>query len=479
MLALAMAIAASGVEAQRDNTADRWIGALPVAPPRAATPPVPRGGPLLWDNGSLVTHPGGGVGGADASLIHGNIFGYGFQIVNNNAVADDFEIESGSWQIDSIVVYGYQTGSGTTPSINDLRMQIWDGPPNDPGSQVVWGDLATNVLYSASFSGTYRVDDLPGNTNRPVMELTALVDTVLAAGQYWIEWQAGGTLGSGPFTPPIDGGPAGNAFQRVGTGWSSPLPTGGVAGNFEELPFLVFGADLGGFNCESLISVVGVWGDGSGPCGNITSDAAAPRYESALLDLPVPELVSRGAIGYSYAVDFVQNRPQERTAATSLLVHGTPLPLIGPAQIWNRMLAFNISGDGRYSIYRYNGTAKPVAVQKWAAIVGASVAPPPASNTLEVVFNGSQLTFLLNGVPLRTIPTAFAIDQFGLGFVRSRATTGNLATDDWLEIQAAGVESGGGRTLPAVSAAQEAENARANAQAAGDPLYAPATGSRR
>ncbi|MCC6593908.1 MAG: hypothetical protein IT479_11610 [Xanthomonadales bacterium] len=290
-----------------------------------------------------------------------------------------------------------------------------------------------------------------------------------------------------PVTPTLPSPPAGtgyyNNWVQVVVPFSGVARSVGFAGTANYIGFddIVLGAEGGGFNCEALIEVVGEWNDDLGPCGNITSNASAPRYESALLDEPEPEALPRGAAGYTYALDFVQNRVQEASAATTLMVHGAPLPLQGPAQVWNRMLAFNISGNGRYSIYRHNGTARPVAVQKWATIVGASVAPPPASNRLEVVFDGSQLTFVLNGVPLRTVPTAFAMDdQFGIGFVRSRATTGNPATDDWLEVEAAQVEVGGARALPVISAAQAAENARANAQPGnGDPLYAPTTGSRR
>lgn len=477
LLTATLLTGALGTEAkQEDMTADRWQGTMPIAPPPSRTPLVPAGGPLLWDNGSVITHPGGGPGGADASLIHGNVFGYNHQVPVDFAVADDFQIQGGSWQVDTIQVYGYQTNSGTTPSINDVRMQIWDGPPNDPGSLVVWGDLTTNVLYSALFSGIYRVAGLPGDTARPLMALTVNVNTVLPEGQYWIEWQAGGNPNlAGPWSPPIAGGPAGNALQRSPVWHTLPSGGGSPPGSFDELPFLVFGSQLGGFDCGTLVQVVGVWDDTTGTCGDMTSNAVSARYESTLLNVPPPQ----GNGFYRYSVDFVQNRVQERTAATTLMVHGSPYPLRGAAQWWDRMLAFNISGDGKYSIYRYNGTARPVVVQKWTPIIGAVVAPPPASNNLEVELSGGQLTFLLNGVALRTIPTAFTIDQFGIGFVRSRSTTGNLLTDDWLEVEDASVQSALGAprsAVPPVSAAQAAANARANLQPGdGNPMYSPAT----
>ena len=73
---------------------------------------------LLFDNGPLVTHPGGGAGGADASALQTaltlTIYGFGAQITANNSVADDFTISGSDWAIDEIQFFTYQTGSTTT-----------------------------------------------------------------------------------------------------------------------------------------------------------------------------------------------------------------------------------------------------------------------------------------------------------------------------------------------------------------------------
>ena len=120
---------------------------------------------VLYDNGPIVTHPGGGFGGADASALQDvslgmGTYGFGHQISANNRVADDFTVPAGSpWTIDTITFYAYQTGSTTTSTITDVRVQIWDGPPMVDGSNIVFGDLVTNRLASSTFSNVYRVLD--------------------------------------------------------------------------------------------------------------------------------------------------------------------------------------------------------------------------------------------------------------------------------------------------------------------------------
>ncbi|MDZ7624130.1 MAG: hypothetical protein U5J96_06760 [Ignavibacteriaceae bacterium] len=61
--------------------------------------------------------------------------------MNNNTMADDFTIPAGeTWQIDQVMTFAYQTGSTTTSTINDVRIQIWNGNPMSGGT-VIWGGL--------------------------------------------------------------------------------------------------------------------------------------------------------------------------------------------------------------------------------------------------------------------------------------------------------------------------------------------------
>jgi hypothetical protein len=202
---------------------------------------------VLYDNGPLVTHPGGGSGGADASALQTalgmTIYGFGHQLLNNNRVADDFTItDAGGWQIDTITFFAYQTGSGTTSSITGVNLQIWDGVPGDPGSNIIWGDPTTNVLINTTWSNIYRVEDIDLlNADRPVMADTVLVDTHLGPGTYWLDWQTDGSpMYSGPWAPPITilgETSTGNARQSLAGTWGDLVDVGP-----QGLPFVIEGS---------------------------------------------------------------------------------------------------------------------------------------------------------------------------------------------------------------------------------------------
>ncbi|HSL18533.1 MAG TPA: hypothetical protein VLB51_11570 [Methylomirabilota bacterium] len=216
---------------------------------------------VLYDNGPVVTHPGGGAGGADASALQTNLamntLGAGAQVAAGNRVADDFTItDPAGWDIDTITVFTYQTGSTTTSTINALNVRIWDGPPN-AGGTVVWGDTTTNILTGTTWANMYRVTDTTlTTTNRPVMTAVGAVNTVLPAGTYWVDYQIGGTLASGPWVPPVTilgQTTTGNALQYTSTGWA-PLTDSGtltpqgvpfifegqpaICGNLADVPWL-------------------------------------------------------------------------------------------------------------------------------------------------------------------------------------------------------------------------------------------------
>ena len=127
----------------------------PTAP--AAPPANPAA--ILFDNGPLTTHPGGGFGGANASAVQTALglttFGFGHAITSGFRMADDFTVPAGGWNISTITFYAYQTGSTTTTTIDNVNLQIWNGVPG-VGS-VVFGDTTTNRLAGSSFSNSYRV----------------------------------------------------------------------------------------------------------------------------------------------------------------------------------------------------------------------------------------------------------------------------------------------------------------------------------
>ncbi len=211
-------------------------------------------GTILFDNGPLVNSPGTGAGGADESVLQGALgmttLGAGHQILNDNRIADDFTIPPGeTWAIDEIVFFAYQTGSTTTSTIDDIRVRIWDGVPQAPGSNIVFGDLTTNVLAGSAFSNIYRVSDTTsGATNRPIMANRAAINTVLNAGTYYLDWQTGGTLASGPWAPPITINgqtTTGDGLQSIGGADYLPFQDGATFTD-QGLPFVIFGTLQGG-----------------------------------------------------------------------------------------------------------------------------------------------------------------------------------------------------------------------------------------
>ena len=70
------------------------------------------------------------------------------------------------------------------------------------------------------------------------------VGTVLAPGTYWLDWQTGGTLASGPWAPPVTilgqtAKPGANGLQYTTT-WAAALDT-----TFQQdLPFIIEGVLL-------------------------------------------------------------------------------------------------------------------------------------------------------------------------------------------------------------------------------------------
>ena len=145
-------------------------------------------------------------------------------------VADDFIIPSGeTWTINTVSFYAYQTGSTTTSTMTSVNVRIWDGPPGEVGSSVVFGDTTTNRMASTSFTNCYRYSETAVGTTRPIMKQDVTIGTTLTEGTYWIDWQTGGSLASGPWAPPIailGQTITGNAKQSISGVWADLTDTG-------------------------------------------------------------------------------------------------------------------------------------------------------------------------------------------------------------------------------------------------------------
>ena len=199
---------------------------------------------MLYDNGPFVTHVGGGPGGSDYSLLQNppnTTLGFGYNQAGAIYVADDFTATE-DWAIDSLVFFGYQTGSTLTSTFTGIFVEIWNGDPGVAGSAVVWGDLTTNLIVDTYWTNCYRGSDLIA-TNRPIMGVVAGTSGLnLPAGDYWVVFAATGSTTSGPWCPPItilDQPETGNAMQSLSGVWAPLIDAGSLGA--KGLPFIIHG----------------------------------------------------------------------------------------------------------------------------------------------------------------------------------------------------------------------------------------------
>lgn len=190
---------------------------------------------VLFDNGTIVNSPGTGPGGTDESIVAagGSFLGFHFGYSQGYSVADDFVV-SETWTVNSVEFQGYQTFSDTNSSFTGVYFRIYDGEPG-AGGNVIWGDLTTNRLSESTFANIYRVNSSGQGTDRPIMNLICNdLNIELSPGTYWIEWQASGSLSSGPWvTQTVE---PGNALQWSDPSWVN-LSDNGPLG----LPFILKG----------------------------------------------------------------------------------------------------------------------------------------------------------------------------------------------------------------------------------------------
>lgn len=244
---------------------DSWIKPLPYGP-QAGVESV-----VLWDNGPLITHPNGGFNGAHASVLQTslglNTYGFGNQFSYGYRMADDFQVTDASgWLVENLIFFAYQTGTYAYPPVSTITgvyLQIWNGPPNNAGSTVIFGDLVTNRLADTYWIDTYRVVDYDMLvSSRPIMTALANVNISLPQGTYWLDWMINGSGSSGPWAPPISilgQTTTGNGLQTIdgGVTWNPANDTG--TGTQQGLPFVVVGSvNSGPPSWKSIAPINGV-----------------------------------------------------------------------------------------------------------------------------------------------------------------------------------------------------------------------------
>jgi MYXO-CTERM domain-containing protein len=186
---------------------------------------------VLWNNGPVSD----GVNGANpiSQLIAPNsTFGAGAQTTATNAVAEDFVVGAGGWNVNQLTFFMYQTGA-TAFSFTGLNYQI----TTNNADPIAWTAGAAN---NGGFAAYRVLSTTPADTNRPIFAIQVPVNISLSPGNYFLRWQASGSLASGPWQPPVAPFVAGNATQSITAGAFLPLIDAGSTLNM-ELPFKIDG----------------------------------------------------------------------------------------------------------------------------------------------------------------------------------------------------------------------------------------------
>ncbi len=228
---LALAVPAA---AQNSDVAPVSQGGATQAPPMGNTSHLTPGmngggsGKAYYVNGNIITGFGNGSAGANTSAIEtgSTIFGYLQNSVTPARLSDDYTVPAGqSWSPKTLRWLGYQTNAPTTGTLTGLFIQVWCGGSPMGGGAVCAGDLVTNRLASQAFTGVYRVTSTTlTSTARALIRLQADLSAFVplqAAGTYWLDVSASGSLASGPWAPiTTPAKPTDNAQQFFNAAWT-------------------------------------------------------------------------------------------------------------------------------------------------------------------------------------------------------------------------------------------------------------------
>jgi hypothetical protein len=160
-------------------------------------------------------------------------FGFGAQSSSNNAVAEDFQVGAGGWNVDKLTFYMYQTGANSTFTFTGMNFQItsshadpisWTAGAVNNGGIVAYRVVSTSLADRA----------------RAIFAIDVPVNLILAEGDYVLRWSAAGSLSSGPWQVPIVPPSGGNARQSLSGGAFNLAVDSGSQANV-EFPFTIHG----------------------------------------------------------------------------------------------------------------------------------------------------------------------------------------------------------------------------------------------
>jgi|GEM_PF-1996277 len=220
---------------------------------------------VLWDNGSMVTHPGAGAGGADVSMASLVPNTAGSNVTGNVQRADDFTVGAEGWLVSTIQMFGYDTNFAT-PRFESATITIRSGTPD---GAVVASESATWEL--AGINRTFNGVGNLGNTARQIQRVTAdFGDLELAPGVYWVALSIVNTTGGNNWMSFVmDPNPAdpndpitrvGNAYVSTngGVDWNPFVVGTGDWNQSPELPFIVSGSIIPAPGAMALLGMGGL-----------------------------------------------------------------------------------------------------------------------------------------------------------------------------------------------------------------------------
>ncbi len=146
----------------------------------------------LYNTADMVTRPGAGYHGADLCALYGGQSTLAYKATANVTdlnhsywIADDFTLAA-SAQVSHIDFYAFQSNSGITSSITGCYVRIYSSRPEDSTAVPIWSSSA-NCMVSTEWSGLFRTTNSNlADTTRPIMKVSAQINTALAAGTYWV-----------------------------------------------------------------------------------------------------------------------------------------------------------------------------------------------------------------------------------------------------------------------------------------------------
>ena len=184
-----------------------------------------------------------------------------FAVRGLSRLADDFTIGQ-PCSLASVTFFGHEVDATPNRSpFTSYTLQIWNGRPGDPGASVIFGDTTTNRLAYSIDSTYYRILNsvvpAPGTAprlSRKIWANTITINTTLAAGTYWLDWDSLVTDEQTHSQEPkaiagSRGAVSDNARQlNVATGVWSNRVDGGIPDTapdvHQDFPFQVSGATL-------------------------------------------------------------------------------------------------------------------------------------------------------------------------------------------------------------------------------------------